>query len=316
MRHNPSVAYIVTSDGNMRYADMATISVLSVRESEPEATIRVVSDTRTVQLLRAAAHPLLNLCDHIVGLEVPEGSAVFRNRWIKTQLPRWFSGDAIHLDADTFVRGPVLPVFEKIIGFGGVANHNGRAIEEQIWSEDRKNERDLRWESRYKIYINGGVWWYRDTEIVRKAFRLWHEGWQESVRVTGRLMDQPSLNRALHESGVEIAILPEVYNLQGGNIWRGIPESVVWHFYESALPTECAFGRLAAAARTTSLPDLRKRVGKLARMSAPWPNMGLASPMLDRLQASRGKGSSYARDWLLGQRLRMLRHLLRLNRWI
>jgi hypothetical protein len=37
----------------------------------------------------------------------------------------------------------------------------------------------------------------------------------------------------------------------------------------------------------------------------------MLASLLDRMQASGGAGSVYAREWLQGQRRHMLRHLLR-----
>ena len=307
----PTVAYVVTCDARMHYPDMALISALSVRESDPGACIQAVFDRESARTLRKVAHPLLEVCDHAVDVETPQGAEIFRNRWLKTQLPEWISGDVLYLDADTFVRRPVLPVFACVSGFGAVANHNGTTLEEQVWSEDRRNEIEMQWDAKYHTYVNGGVWCYRDSELVRRLFALWHDGWKKSVLTTGRLRDQPSLNRALYESGADITVLPGAYNVQAGFIWQGMPDAVVWHFYENSVHLNNAFARLTAMARTADPGKLRRMVARVAKLSAPWSNPDMLASLLDRIQAGGGAGAVYAREWLQGQRRHMLRHLLR-----
>lgn len=306
-----TVAYVVTCDSQLRYPDMAVVSALSVRGSDPGACIQVLCDRESARILRDMAHPLLKVCDHLIDVKTPQGAGIFRNRWIKTQLPQWVQGDVLYLDADTFVRRPILPVFARVNAFGAVANHNGSTLEEQVWSEDRRNEIELQWDAKYATYVNGGVWCYRDSDQVRQMFTLWHDGWKRSVLTTGRLRDQPSLNRALYESGVEFTVLPGDYNVQAGFIWQGLPGAVVWHFYENSVHLNNAFAKLTAMVRSEDPGKLRRIVARVAKLRAPWSNPDLLAPLLDRVQAGGGVGAAHARKWLQGQRRHMLRQLFR-----
>jgi hypothetical protein len=115
----------------------------------------------------------------------------------------------------------------------------------------------------------------------------------------------------LYESGADITVIPGAYNVQAGFIWQGMPDAVVWHFYENSVHLNNAFARLTAMARTADPGKLRRMVARVAKLSAPWSNPDMLASLLDRMQASGGAGSVYAREWLQGQRRHMLRHLLR-----
>ena len=133
-----SVVYVISSDGADAFADMALVSMLSVRISNPGLGILAVCDEKSAITLRANKHRMLDVCDQFITVPTPDGEPTFRSRWIKTQLCRYVEGNILNIDADTLVRGSLADLQHLVSDFGAVANHNGATLSEQIWSEDHR----------------------------------------------------------------------------------------------------------------------------------------------------------------------------------
>src|ERR1039458_1554653 len=209
-----TVAYVITSDGHDNFADMALVSMLSVRISNPGLRIVAVCDEKSAGAIQAAKHRLLQVCDNLITVPTPDGEGTFRNRWIKTQLCAYVSGNVLHLDADTLVRESLADLPTLVSEFGAVANHNGATLSDQFWGDDRQILESMGWPSNFEAYVNGGVFFFKSCACVREFFAKWHELWLAGVAANGRLRDQPSLNSALALSRVAVRILPSGYNAQ------------------------------------------------------------------------------------------------------
>jgi len=102
---NFTVAYVITSAGRDVFADMALVSILSMRISNPGLGIFVLCDEKSALTLSANKHRRLDVCDEFIAVPTPDGEPAFRHRWIKTQLCRYVDGNVLYIDAGTLVRG-------------------------------------------------------------------------------------------------------------------------------------------------------------------------------------------------------------------
>ncbi len=228
-----NVVYVLTTDGRDAFSDMAIVSILSVRLSNPTARIHILSDAESAAALTSSRHRLLEACDVFTGVETPAGPPEFRNRWIKTQADQFVDGDFLMLDADTLVARDVAAAWSDITDIGAVANHNAPDTANQIWSEDLEFTRLMGWGTKFPWYANGGVLFFRRTPGVRDFFQRWHKLWKCGADA-GRLRDQPALNAALRESPVHVQQLPTVMNCQMNTGFSRTPVSTaIWHFYGS-----------------------------------------------------------------------------------
>src|SRR5204862_1858016 len=112
------VVYVLTSDGRDAYADMALVSMLSVRISNPGLGIFVVCDEKSAITLRAKKHRMLAVCDQFITVPTPDGEPNFRHRWIKTQLCRYVDGNVLYIDADTLMRGSLADLHQLVSELG------------------------------------------------------------------------------------------------------------------------------------------------------------------------------------------------------
>src|SRR5439155_25223560 len=182
-----SVAYVIASDGHDIFADMALVSMLSVRISNPGLRIVAMCDEKSAQAIKATQHRLLQACDELVAVPTPEGEPTFRHRWVKTQLASYLNGNALYLDADTLVRRSLADLPPLISEFGAVANHNGTTLSEQIWSEDGQTLKKMGWSENFEVYVNSGVFFFKPCPRVHEIFDNWHDLWLAGIATNGRL---------------------------------------------------------------------------------------------------------------------------------
>ena len=291
-------AYVITSDGDDIFADMALVSVLSVRATNPHATVLLVCDARSASALGQSRHRLLGVCDDVVAIETPDGEPTFRNRWIKTQLCRYVPGPALYVDADMLVRGSLsdLPFLAQELGV--VANHNQPDFAEQIWAEDADFLGRMGWPRSFPFYANGGLQFYQSCVGTERFYAKWHSLWLAGVKATGRLRDQPSLNTAILESGVRVARLPEKYNLQLRASRAGVSTALIWHFWAAIELEDSAFRRLVQAVPAVSLSELDRRVRRVIAHPYPYPNQDCLGRRIGQKIEKADPTSTFENLWL------------------
>jgi hypothetical protein len=303
------VVYVISSDGCDAYADMALVSMLSVRISNPGLGILAVCDKQSALTLSANKHRLLEVCDELITVPTPDGEPTFRNRWIKTQLCRYVGESVLYLDADTLVRGSLADLPGLVSEVGLVLNHNGATLSEQIWTEDRKIFEGMGWPSNYKAYANSGVFFFKPCPRVHEFFAAWHKLWLAGEPI-GVLRDQPSLNSAILLSGVEMTVLPSAFNAQLAKSWNRSSQAVVWHFYASGQAGGPWFADLVKAANSLPLGRLYHLISRALTAPAPWPNFGWFARRLAVQVELRGSVRTEEWLWLHGRRKDALRFVL------
>jgi hypothetical protein len=293
-----SVAYAVTSDGRDAYADMALVSMLSVRLTNPHLRILAVCDEASAQALRHHRHRMLEVCDEVVDVVTGDGHPTFRNRLLKTQLCLHVPGPCLYLDADILVRGSLAQLPSHTTDIGAVANNNARSKDEMVWIGDEDFLRTMGWPPKFDTFVNGGVQFYHDTQGTRDFYELWHKLYVEGLERHADRQDQPSLNAAIKLSGVRCAVLPDIYNLQMKPGARGACGAAVWHFWHALGLGDSSFARLVAAAPRVDLAKLRRMVGKAIRQPYPYPNQDVFGRRVGRKLENNEEVSTFERTWL------------------
>lgn len=296
-----TIAYVLTTNGRDVYSDMALISAMSVRLSNPNFSIAVASDNKSAQALKVAKHPLLGIIDELRVVESPYLSATHRNRSIKTRLPEIFEGPTLNLDADTLVRGSLEELFNSPFDFGAVANHNAATPNEQLWNEDQKVIQDMGWKVSLPCYINTGVIFYRNSSAVRLFYSKWHKLWAEECAKTGRGRDQPACYAALSETQLGINELSAEYNSQVKFKPLNWNKAKILHFYDNPLSLETVFGKLLDSAHHVGISNLKRLVKNAISKPYGWPNDDLIAKLIIKFNTLRNY-SGPEKLWLLGRR--------------
>lgn len=227
------VVYVITSAGRDVYTAMTRVSAASLRMTNPGATITVACDVETDLAVRATKDPLLGEVDEWLAFETPPGNAAFRNRFLKTSLRERISGEYLFLDSDTIVRDDLAPIDRQPGDLAAAPNHSRENISGQIWEGDVATLAEMQWTTSRVLYVNGGVMRVSESEGAHRFYRLWHEKWQASYRRIHKPNDQPALNAAIHESGIECARLPVRYNSQIGAYPVTMRDAAIWHYNSS-----------------------------------------------------------------------------------
>jgi hypothetical protein len=308
------ICYVLTSDGTDSYADMNLVSAWSVRYSNPQVKIILLSDTGTRKALEARRHPILTEMDEFQSVEVPSASASFKNRYIKTSLRRRIEGPFLFLDADTIVRGNLMPVFETKAALAGVPNHSGTGAPSEIPKLERRIFKELDWTVPPNYYVNGGVLFFSKHPDAYTFCDLWHELWVECSRKTGRHFDQVALNKAINDSRVDFTWINHGFNAQVHARPSYAWGAIIWHIYLSghhASPKtvlDVCLDRMR-----NGRPVDRSFVAKMCRREHPW----LINNPIDRIAVKRFRrhkklltGTDWEQLWLADEHLRAIRQLM------
>lgn len=307
-----TIVYVLTSDGRDQFADMALVSMLSVRISNPGCRIILLCDSESALAIKNSKDRVLDICDEMISVDTPVGNPTFRNRWIKTQLCNFVSGSALYLDVDTLVREDFGEVSELVTNIGFVPNHNGKTKSEQLWDDDRRCLEMHAWNPNLAFYPNGGVFYYHRTLSTKLFFEHWHRLWLEDYEKTTRGRDQPALFEALGKSGIQYDELPIQYNYQFCSQDYPVEKSTLLHFYMTRFRgVDDALGKLTNAASYVSQSRLKKLVHNVLRFPGSWPSRDIISKIILSFESRNLiKLSPIHKLWLIGRRVGAMRMLL------
>ena len=226
------VCYVLTDNDQGIYANLNLLSIWSLRQSNPNAYINLLCDKHTRKTLKKNRHQILDNIDKIISVDTPNGTAGYRNRYIKTSMRRYLRGAFLYLDADTLIRGDLNPLFLSTASFSAAPNHSGTGEASEIPESELAPFHQMNWPIPQK-YVNGGVLYFSDHPEVYGFAELWHQKWLDCSVRTGKHYDQHSLNSALNDSCIKFEWMSHRYNAQVHARPNTAWGAVVWHIYLS-----------------------------------------------------------------------------------
>lgn len=234
MKPSCQYVYALTSNGDDIYLYMTQLSVKSLRLHNENSKIILVCDSQTHFALKKSPRAGLGEYDHIIAIETPEGSGIFRNRYLKTTLRNHLSEPFLYLDADTLIRGDLSPIFDLDVDFSAAPNHSGSGDPADMPCDELENFTLLDWNIPEKYYVNGGVLFFNDTPKAAELSSCWHKKWLETGKKLKRHRDQPSLNSALADTNPTFTWLNSIYNAQIEANPLTTKKALLWHIYSSS----------------------------------------------------------------------------------
>lgn len=303
------VALVLTSDGADVYAAMARMVVASIRISDPQARVVLVCDQATERGLVAMNSPLLTEGAELLPVEVPEGSAAFRSRYLKTSLRRIMKGAFVFLDLDVLVRGSLAELFHQDTDVAGAVNHSFNEPERQMGAAGRKYFAEAGWTLPVGPYINTGVRYMNDTDAAHELGRRWHAKWVEGVGQSGSYLDQPVFNWVLGQVPIRFHCLPHRFNAQFMANAATVKAATVWHYYGSSrLDLRTAYGIEVGRLMEGGAMDL-SRVRSLMNAPHPWRRKGWLDDVVGARITHVGYIEPWADLWFRGDRRKALQAL-------
>jgi hypothetical protein len=318
--NRPNFCYVLTTAGRDLFADMTYASVAFLRYAHPEAEIICLCDAPSHRALEEARHPLLEVVDRAEAVETPDGPPSYRNRFVKTRMRQILEGDVVYFDSDTLVVDRIDEMLTCAAPLAGIANQNGTGDASKIPGDERAVYEVMGWPLPRRPYINGGVLLLRDCEPTRRFACLWHEKWLAWSR-RGDHRDQPSLNSALADSGIDYELLGDRFNGQVAGRPGICREPVaVWHLYSSE--SDRAVLAVPKTMLDEAIAHFRAEgclTADVVRELCQWPYPWRTPTVLDRWFVRRRvlckdslSWDSASRYWLAGHRWKAV---MRYMRW-
>lgn len=308
-----TIAYVVTSKGNDVHGDMAFVSMMSARITNPGWRIVLICDRKTMDAATGCKHRMLEVCDEVVAVDAPEGDPTFVNRWMKTQAIRWVSDVCLLLDTDTLIRRPLDDLPNLVEHLGAVPNYNTDTTSEQISDEDKQELQSMGWTIDFAFYANGGALLFKTTDIAWEFFTVWHKLYVQSVQLLQRNRDQPSLNTAILKTSSPVTRLPDSMNFQLRHITKGWSEAKVWHYYASIEMRNTLFADIIKQVAELTDTELTTAISNAISAKHPFIAKDDVSIEIARLSNHDGVLPEVWKSWLqtesVDQRSDLLKHL-------
>ena len=222
--------YVLVGSKNGFYCEQTLVSMASLKHVQSDAFVTLLVDSQTDKGFISELERIKKYVNEYIVIPVEEGiPPIARSRCIKTSMRKYVKGDFLYVDADTVWNAPVVEtdfthdVMGVLDGHCLLAEHPlKKGIEEDFKKVNYNPEVDK--------YVNGGVFFSKDSEVSKKFFDLWHEKWWETSS-SGDFIDMPSLNYAVKQIGDSFALLPDVYNVQISRSWEYFFDAKIIHFF-------------------------------------------------------------------------------------
>lgn len=236
---------VLSEPAGGKWAWIAACSAMSIRLSDPGARVVLLIDTRSHQLLDDDARRAVETAyTEIVALDTPHEPGAVVSRHLKTVMRRVVRGDMLYLDIDTMLWRPPLEMFAGNHDLAGVKDRNYQCMHPHYPEWVKPYYEQFGWSFSEHGYFNGGVLFMRDSERARAFGELWHERWNRFRSVTGKLLDQPSLNSSIGMDGLDVRAFPISYNAMVDVNPRWCRGAFVIHYY---FGHSCRLARLRPA---------------------------------------------------------------------
>lgn len=235
------IVYCLTSDNKDFYYEQLMISLYSLRKHNPDASVAVVCDELTNELILKHRKSFAEFNAETIQVDMPlTWDKKVKSRYIKTHLRNIVSGDFLFIDTDTIICAPLDCVDDYECTIGAVYDsHVLRRIpktpkyggEEWICTEAEKAKRNIEG----YVHFNSGVFYVKDVPLAYTLYERWAEIHEECLRY-GVYCDQLPLMLANKELGEVITPITPTMNCQA--IWaegvKILPEAKIVHY----LPTK------------------------------------------------------------------------------
>jgi lipopolysaccharide biosynthesis glycosyltransferase len=223
--------YVVCSTRDDHFAEIAAVSIASLRLHSPHARVTVLMDRQTAKLDSPGVAAIRSNADHVVSVDCPGRTSIDRSRFLKTGIRSLVSGRFLYLDGDTIIMKSVDAIW-KIDGDVAACPNLGIAGKPYFCQDEMpETSATLGWTLGSRRYLNSGVIYFADSQAALSVGEKYRTSWLEFNRVTGKPNDQLAFNHALDLVEANVAVLPLAYNAQITMNAMALRGAIIVHFF-------------------------------------------------------------------------------------
>ena len=213
LTRNQNFVYVICASPADHFAEMAAVSMASLRLVHPNASIVAVMDDATF----AGDTPGISAIRDVAQCVVPEtngfGTPLLKSRYLKTNLRRIIEGDFVFLDSDTIILRPLNAIWETAADIAAAPDLDEEGRPYSMTEVQRELFTQLDWAPFRGHFLNAGVFLMRDNDATRSLADALAQDWRHFVETTGKPNDQLAFNHVLFRTA-RSTMLPTRFNAQ------------------------------------------------------------------------------------------------------
>ena len=228
------IVYVLTCAPEATYIEQTLLSIWSARYYNPDAHIMLLVDDKTNELLVDKRAEVLEYITEkiVIPFEDTTSTPMYRSRYIKTKVRELVDGDLLFIDSDTVINHSLEEIDQLPYDVAAVPESN-LPIEDfhpALFQSMRETAQKIGWNlAGEEYYFSSGVIYAKDTPLAHQLFQLWHQYWQDGLKLEVRI-DQPSLAKANIECGHLIQLMDNRWNCIMFTYPRTAKEAYILHF--------------------------------------------------------------------------------------
>ncbi|HZK80500.1 MAG TPA: hypothetical protein VFC46_05515 [Humisphaera sp.] len=206
--------YVVCASEDNYIAEMAAVSMTSLRITSPNARIMALTDRPTSLMSTPGITAVRATADELVTVDCPGENPIVRSRFLKCSMRELVSGPFLYLDSDTLMmQSP-----DTIWSIGcDIAASPAIGSDRKAFAASAADPEAcaaLGWTFGARQYLNSGVIYFADSAAARTIGDQYLAAWTQFQQVIGRANEEVAFNRAVEMAGANLVILPWSYNAQ------------------------------------------------------------------------------------------------------
>lgn len=188
------IVYVLVSNEGDNYTEQFFISSYSVKYYNPDATIFLLTDTRTENYLNRHCHNSLSYVDKIVSVDYPSDfDNKKRSRYLKTSVRNLIEGDYLFIDTDTIICDDLSSIDYTNKQIAAVYDMHVPVNKHASFNEIKYKSHIIGYElQETDEYFNSGIMFVKDTEQTREFYESWQKNYKEAIK-KGVSTDQQAL---------------------------------------------------------------------------------------------------------------------------
>ena len=225
------IVYVLVSAEKDCYLEQAYVSMTSVRQYMPNASITLLVDTKTKNSFVGERAKMTSLANDIISIDLdPDIAANKRSRFLKTSARLHISGDYLFIDTDTIIAKDLSSIDDTDADMAACWDSHSPFKTNPYREMCISHGKRLNWPiENEETYFNSGVIYVKETPQAYDFYKKWHQNYLDGTQKRV-FMDQPSFAKTNYEMGHVIKTLPDVWNCELKHGIKFLRDAYIVHY--------------------------------------------------------------------------------------